>query len=175
MFDEELLEKEINVASRNQSSIETLKTHPLCQDKGVAVCCMSIKHAQDWAALAKEHGLKVGIYHTKIDKEERKKILCNFENGAIDCIVSVDALIEGWDSQRVGVLLSLCPTKSFRKASQWLGRGSRKESKDPFLVAIDVLDKGSLGTVTAHDLTHGKILLPTEETNAEINKLNLVL
>lgn len=58
------------------------------------------------------------------DKAERRRNLRAFAAGDIQYLFNCDVLSEGWDCDRVSIVVTR-PTKSSGKLAQWVGRGTR--------------------------------------------------
>jgi len=104
--------------------------------------CVSVEHAQAMAELYKQKGIKAEALHGKLSKEERSRVLRDFESGALSMITCVDILNEGYDFPPIEVILMARPTRSKTVWLQQVGRGTRKSpatgKKD--LLIIDFVD-----------------------------------
>lgn len=70
----------------------------------------------------------------------RQLIYAELEKGTIDALTYIDVLTEGWDSQRVNVIINARPTRSLVAARQRMGRILRNKFDNRPALAIDIVD-----------------------------------
>ena len=103
--------------------------------KGWLVFCSGINHAEKISEALENLGVSIGLVHSKITKESRAKILNEFREKEIKCIVNVSVLTEGFDAPHIDLIALLRPTKSPGLYSQMCGRGLRiAEGKEDCLI-----------------------------------------
>ena len=103
--------------------------------KGWLVFCSGINHAEKITEALEDLGVSVGLVHSQITKESRAKILKEFSEKKIKCIVNVSVLTEGFDAPHIDLIALLRPTKSAGLYSQMCGRGLRvAEGKEDCLI-----------------------------------------
>lgn len=124
-------------------------------DRKTVVFCSTIAHAEHVKEGFVEAGFKCDIVHGDLPDGERKRVLASFDKGAIQVLVNVAVLTEGWDCQDVSCVVLLRPCSYKSTMIQMIGRGLRKvdPARYPNAVKSDciVLDFGcSL-------ITHGSI------------------
>jgi len=90
----------------------------------IAVAC-SVDHARQVRSLYEERGLRAAEIHSKMDDEERAAILEKLRRGALDCIVQVQMLGEGFDHPRLSVAAIFRPFRSLSPYIQFVGRAMR--------------------------------------------------
>lgn len=73
-----------------------------------------------------EGGISAAFVHAGTKKDERKKILNDYELGEIEVICNVAVLTEGYDAPRCSVIHNVAPTLSDSAYLQKVGRGLRK-------------------------------------------------
>lgn len=73
-----------------------------------------------------------GIYHSKIDKNDREIILSNYKDDSIDILVTCKALDEGLDVPRTNIGIIVSSTKTQRQFIQRIGRVLRKSDGKKF-------------------------------------------
>lgn len=103
--------------------------------EGWLVFCSGINHAEKMTKALEELGVTVGLVHSQIPKESRHKIITEFSEKKIKCIVNVSVLTEGFDAPHIDLIALLRPTKSPGLYSQMCGRGLRVcEGKEDCLI-----------------------------------------
>lgn len=94
-----------------------------------------VAHAEAMMLKLKEHGVKAGIVHSKIKKQERDDTISRFRDGSLEAIVNVSVLVEGFDAPHVNLVAVCRATKSPGIFIQMAGRGLRTcEEKTDCLV-----------------------------------------
>lgn len=140
-YDDEELEKVINIVKRNQSAVDLY--NKLFRGQTAVAYCASVKHAQDLAKLFTENGVAADFVSGYQDKKTQAETLRRYHGGGIKVLCNADLLIEGFDEPRVSVCLNLRPTKSMVVAQQRAGRVLRLDPANPnkHAVIVDFLDK----------------------------------
>lgn len=143
------LEKTVIVPSRNQLIVDTLRKYFVdsgLEPKSGLIFCVSVKHAEDLAALMLQQGLSAASVSGS-DPRSRAKI-ADYQEGKIQFLTTCSLLNEGWDSPRTSILVMARPTLSKVLYTQQLGRGTRKFPGKEALYVIDVVDTyGALGSM----------------------------
>jgi superfamily II DNA or RNA helicase len=145
-YDEEQLEKAINVFARNMSAVKLYKDK--FSHLKAFVNCSGIAHANDVAELFNKQGVTAYAYTSEtLDGEQegqRDWILKNYKNGNIKVLVNAKALIEGFNEQSCAVTLNLHPTLSEVDAEQRT-RSGRVEKGNPekWSYVVDFQDQNS--------------------------------
>ncbi|TQN44137.1 excisionase family DNA binding protein [Blastococcus colisei] len=96
----------------------------------IAAAC-SVDHARQVAALYVECGYRAAEIHSDMDEDEQEAVLERLRTGALDCIVQVQMLGEGFDHPRLSVGAIFRPFRSLAPYIQFVGRVMRviQESK----------------------------------------------
>lgn len=102
------------------------------------VFCSSIVHADYLAEYFRKKGSEAISLHSKsiIPRDEAIEAL---NNGAIECIMTVDLFNEGVDIPSVDTLLFARPTESLTVFTQQIGRGLRLSEGKTHCVIIDLI------------------------------------
>jgi superfamily II DNA or RNA helicase len=104
------------------------------------VFAADILHADDLARRLSERGVPARAVHSRQPPRVQDEAEAQFRTGAVDVLVNVDQLTEGFDHPLVDAVLLTRPTRSRRRWVQMVGRGARKAAgKDTFLV-VDFAD-----------------------------------
>lgn len=101
-------------------------------------------------------GIKAAFIEANTPKEERRRVLSEYERGDLEVICNVGVLTEGYDAPRCSVIHNVAPTLSDSAYLQKIGRGLRKVAWLPWktdCIIFDYMPK------EARDLTFlGKVL-----------------
>lgn len=135
-----------SAANRLACALDLIRAKVLLEHKKVIVFHKSIDGAIAlYNALylgfnyGKEHpveSVRAGIYHSQNPPGVNEEFLKAFkkdpsEPGSVQCLVSVQSLLEGLDVPSAGVAVCVAADKSQIKALQSLGRVLRKDEKNP--------------------------------------------
>lgn len=90
----------------------------------IAAAC-SVDHARQVAALYEECGYVAAEIHSDMDEDEQEAVLERLRTGALDCIVQVQMLGEGFDHPRLSVGAIFRPFRSLAPYIQFVGRVMR--------------------------------------------------
>jgi len=104
--------------------------------KGI-VYAISIRHAKRIAEYYMRQGLRAVVIDSKTPSAERAKIVEDFKEGRIDCLVNVNLFDEGFDCPDVEYIQMARPTLSLSKYLQMVGRGLRVHPDKTMCVLID--------------------------------------
>jgi superfamily II DNA or RNA helicase len=89
------------------------------------VFCVDIPTSEMLRENLHRRGIASSIVHSKMDPEERRMHLHDFESGESNIIINVGCLTTGWDYPPVRKLFLARPTKSKALYQQMFGRGTR--------------------------------------------------
>ena len=167
------LDEKIHLPERNRLIVETYLTHVL-GEKAV-VFCASVDHARELADLFRDHNVPARAVDGRMKRDEREKVLHDYQEGAIRVLCACDILNEGWDSPQTSVLFMARPTLSRVIYLQQLGRGTRKAEGKEALLVFDFVDDSNRfnRAVNLHRLLKrkeyrpGGLVLAPEEQMAE--------
>ena len=137
--DEAIIERLINVWNSTRAP------------RGI-VFCQTIKHAEHFAELLREHSPWRGVetIHNDMTTRERQQRLVRFRSGQTELLVSVDLLNEGIDVPDVNIIVFARVTHSRRIFIQQLGRGLRLRAGKERVAVLDcVSDLRRIAEVSA--------------------------
>ncbi len=122
-YDEEDLEKTVNVPSVNKSIVENYKKH----GEGRKFICFAVnkKHATELVEAFNTGGIPVGMIVAGTTQAQREHIFKKHEAGTIKGIINIEILTAGYDSPSISCVILACPTKAWKKYIQCCGRGIR--------------------------------------------------
>ena len=93
--------------------------------KPSVVFCQSIQQSEQLLRDLSRRGIHAAIVHSKMDVQERRMHLRDFEDGTTNVILNVGCLTTGWDYPPVCKVFIAKPTLSKAKYCQMFGRGVR--------------------------------------------------
>lgn len=128
-YNDEDLEKKVNIASRNQAAVELYDQ--LFNGEQAIAYCVSVRHAEDLMRMFQDKNITVGVISGYQPKREQQDVLSRFKSGEIKVLCNADILIEGYDDSAPSVCLNLRPTTSPVIAEQRAGRVLRLNSDKP--------------------------------------------
>src|SRR5439155_15610367 len=94
------------------------------QHQLIAVAC-SMDHARQIRSLYEERGLRVREIHSAQPRDQQDEILRTLRDGALDGIVQVQMLGEGFDHPPISVAAVFRPFRSLSPYIQFVGRAMR--------------------------------------------------
>ena len=100
--------------------------------------CADISVAEATLRQIREAGIAAAIVTARTPINERMALLAKHESGAIEAMVSVGVLAEGWDNPHCNIIVHLRPTLSKVLWGQSVGRGLRSAPGKDRCVIIDV-------------------------------------
>ena len=86
------------------------------------VFCVSLEHARHIAEAARAAGIVAVTIDGGMDRELRRRTIADFSRGAIQWLVTVDLVSEGFDVKDIQVGICLRPTQSLALYLQQVGR-----------------------------------------------------
>jgi superfamily II DNA or RNA helicase len=124
-------------------------------NRKTVIFCSTVSHARHVMEGFIAAGVSCDLIHGDMPPTDRRRVLNRFDSSAIQVLVNVAVLTEGWDCQDVSCVVLLRPCSYKGTMIQMIGRGLRKvdPARYPGVIKSDciVLDFGySL-------LTHGSI------------------
>lgn len=103
---------------------EAMRAETGVKHQVIAAAC-SVDHARQVTALYEECGYIAAEIHSDMDEEEQDAVLERLRTGALDCIVQVQMLGEGFDHPRLSVAAVFRPFRSLAPYIQFVGRVMR--------------------------------------------------
>ena len=137
-FDAAQLERVINTDERNGLIVESYIKHGYGRH-GV-IFTVSIAHALALARTFKECGVTCEAVYCSMRREERQKVLADYENHKLQMLTNVGVLTEGWDVPDTDIIIMARPTKSKVLYIQCIGRGLRIAPNKSDCLIIDLVD-----------------------------------
>jgi superfamily II DNA or RNA helicase len=127
---------------------------------------VDVSHAENVTKMANEAGRKAVLVHGETPIHEREAHYANLRDHAIDMIVSVDCLSEGFDVPNIRCAWMLRPTLSKAKFYQQLGRAMRVSPGKENCIILD-----QSGNINRHsfveELTHEDFLDSTSKSTGD--------
>jgi superfamily II DNA or RNA helicase len=106
--------------------------------KGCAIgFCRSIDHATRLRPLLAAKGVRTGVLHSQLTRDERFNNLSAFRAGELEMLLSIEMLNEGIDVPNVNMIAFMRVTHSRRIFIQQLGRGLRLSSGKAKVLVLD--------------------------------------
>ncbi|MFA7654042.1 MAG: DEAD/DEAH box helicase [Candidatus Magasanikbacteria bacterium] len=147
-YNQQELEKIVNVAERNQGAVELYKKAFLGEK---TVCyCAGIGHAKALSNIFLREGINAAVISGEQSKKDRDDIIRRYalpvsDPNHIDVLCNAQILIEGFDEPQASVCMNLKPTASEVVEEQRSGRVLRLDPSNLNKVAtvVDFLDKNS--------------------------------
>jgi superfamily II DNA or RNA helicase len=111
--------------------------HPDNIGRSALICCSTRRQAAELRAylikFRPQDRPKPALVDKDTSREKRAKLMAGFENGKIDTIINVRAMLLGWNSPHCKVLIDLAPSTShvlamqkyFRPMTKWGNREAR--------------------------------------------------
>ena len=132
------LNSKLILPDRDEAMVDVFCSHynGLNQPKALAFC-RSIEHATMLQMMFQTRGVKTGLIHSKMSREQQFQMLSGFREGIISLLLSVDMLNEGIDIPDVGLVGFMRVTHSRRIFVQQLGRGLRLSAGKSKVVVLD--------------------------------------
>ncbi|MCG3775309.1 MAG: putative DNA repair helicase RadD [Nitrospira sp.] len=132
------LNKRLLLPDRDESVIQTVVRHLKDLESPRTIgFCRSIVHAERFRKLLLSNGIRAGVIHSELAREERFSALSRFRTGDLPLLLSVDMLNEGIDVPDVSLVLFLRVTHSRRIFVQQLGRGLRVTPRKSVVRVLD--------------------------------------
>ena len=94
-------------------------------DRKTVVFCSNIAHARNVTNSFNTHGISTALITGEMNKEQRSLVFENMTQGAIQVIVNVAVLTEGWDYPPISCVVLLRQSSYKSTMVQMIGRGLR--------------------------------------------------
>lgn len=91
------------------------------------------------ASVGKEEAKKIAVLSDETSPEDRAKMLQDFRDKKIRCIINCMILTEGTDLPDVSVIINNRPSANSSLYQQIVGRGTRKAEGKEFCLVVDVI------------------------------------
>lgn len=148
-------EKEIDAIMNNKVMIGNImeETAKRIVGKKTLFFAVTIAHSEEVAIQYRNLGFKAKAYHSKLKDDVREEMIKDFENGEIDILVSVSALVMGFDVPSVDCIVVARPTKSQSFYRQLIGRGMRPAPGKVNCLLIDCA-----GVIKGNGMPHEEVV-----------------
>ncbi len=131
------LSRLMNTTEINNSVVAVHKD--LARDRPTIVFAVDIDHAECVARAFRAAGYKAGIIIGDMKRDDREAAAEGLKTGALDVLVSVDVISEGYDVPRCACIVLLRPTMSTGLFLQQIGRGLRPDDDFEDCLVLDVV------------------------------------
>lgn len=101
-------------------------------DRQTVVFCSTVDHAKNVTEAFVSAGVEAATVYGEMGTAERRSVLRSFEQGAVQVIVNVSVLTEGWDHQPTSCVILLRPSSYKSTMIQMVGRGLRTVDPNEF-------------------------------------------
>jgi superfamily II DNA or RNA helicase len=128
----------INIPARNELVAKGYLEHAPGR-KAVVFCC-DVKHSRDMADAFRSEGIGAEAVYGDMDRDDRARILSEFDSGPLNVVTNCNVLTEGWDAPNTSAIMLARPTKSAVLYTQMVGRGLRTAPMKQDCVVIDFVD-----------------------------------
>lgn len=99
--------------------------------------CVSLDHAAAVALEFETRGIKAARIDGTMDRKERKRVIAQFQHGAIKVLTSCELVSEGFDIPAIEVAILLRPTASLSLYLQQVGRALRRHPGKTHAIILD--------------------------------------
>lgn len=89
--------------------------------KIIAIAC-SIEHAKQIAMLYEKKGYKTALIHSKLDEQQKSRIMKSIENHEVKVVINVAMLGEGYDHPYLSIAAIFRPFRNELPYAQFIGR-----------------------------------------------------
>ncbi len=138
-YRQEQLAEAIDNPNRNTCIVNAFLD--LAGTKKTVVFAANIAHARNLASsFAAQTRAQVRVVLGETPDEEREQILKDFKSGAVQVIINVGVLTEGFDEPSIEAIILARPTRSTLLYTQIVGRGTRLNEGKPNCMIIDIAD-----------------------------------
>lgn len=137
-FKPDELEEVIDTPERNERVVRAYLEH----GKGRQALCFSVTvaHAYHLAQAFQESNVRADVVSGETPPEERKRILLDYERGALEVICNCGILTEGYDNPATSCIILARPTQSRALFVQVVGRGTRLAPGKQDCIILDITD-----------------------------------
>ncbi len=171
-FKQDELEELIDTPERNERIVRAYLEH--CKGRQALCFAVTVKHAGHLAETFNLFHVNAAMVSGETLPEERKRILHDYERGAIQVLCNVGVLTEGYDAPQTSCVIMARPTQSRALFVQCVGRGTRLAPDKRDCVILDITDNClkhrlqplSLGRALNQEIHNGESLKEATEREA---------
>lgn len=124
----------------------------LARDRRTIAFCVTVGHARNLALALRKLGVRAGVVHGELPRQERAAVLDDFAQERLQVICNVAVLTEGFDDPGVSCVAMARPTRSAGLYAQCIGRGTRLAPGKTDCLILDFADVSSLDLCTLPSL-----------------------
>lgn len=99
--------------------------------------CAGVAHAENIAAILREHGIAAACVTGATTKSEREQLLTAFKEGRLRALTNANVLTTGFDYPDIDLIALVRPTMSASLYVQMAGRGMRPKSHTDHCLVLD--------------------------------------
>ena len=155
------LSEEINCYARNKLIVDSYLKY--AKGRKAIIFCVTIQHCLDLLEVFLEAGIKAKAVSSNEELTgDRSITIKQYKEHKFDVLINVSIAGKGFDDPETSCIGNACPTKSYTKWAQGIGRGLRlKQGEFKDCVILDYVDNTSKHSlINAWNLDKG---LPPEE------------
>ncbi|WP_394841832.1 DEAD/DEAH box helicase [Pendulispora brunnea] len=149
-FREEELAEAVDIEERN--AIVARSIQELARDRRTIAFCVTVGHAMNLARSLNVLGVRAGIVHGAMQKDDRARALADFREGRTQVLTNVAVLTEGFDDPGVSCIAMARPTRSDGLYAQCVGRGTRLHPDKKDCLILDFVDLSDLSLTSLPSL-----------------------
>lgn len=138
----------------------------LIRGKQTIVFCGDVQHAYMVSEVLADLKIKNEFISAKTDREHRLRVMNDFKNGEVNCLVNCNIYTEGYDAAPTQCIVMLRPTKSALLYTQMVGRGLR-----PLPGSVDGLDSSEERKASIAQSAKPEVLIADVVGNCFAHKL----
>lgn len=137
-FNIEKLAAVIDTGYRNQIIVESYLKYG--ENRPTIAFVANVAHAEHLAQEFRRKGILASAVHGKMDRDDRRKVLDDYQQGRLRVLTNCAVLTEGYDAPHTGCVIMGRPTTSPVVYPQSIGRGLRLHSSKKDCIVIDMID-----------------------------------
>ncbi|HEX3772933.1 MAG TPA: DEAD/DEAH box helicase [Polyangiaceae bacterium] len=141
-FAEDELGVAVDIEERNALVARSIQE--LARDRRTIAFAVTINHARNLSRSLNLLGVRAGIVHGELPRDERARVLAEFRAGHLQVLANVAVLTEGFDDPGVSCIAMARPTRSEGLYAQCVGRGTRLAPEKKDCLVLDFVDLSNL-------------------------------
>ena len=145
-YDPDKLAEVIDTEARNRVIVQSYLQRG--ENRPAIVFVANVRHAERVAAEFRKRGIAAQAVFGKQKKEERRRIIADYQQGRLRVLTNCQALTEGLDAPHTACVVLGRPTRSPVTFPQQIGRGLRLHPSKRDCLVIDLVDIRSQDVIT---------------------------
>lgn len=137
-FNQKDLAQAVNTENRNLTALAAWREH--AEHRSTIAFTVDVAHAHALAEVFTKAGYSAEAVSGETPKDDRRRILRQFQDGQLEVVTNCMVLTEGTDLPRASCILHTKPTKSATLYEQMTGRGLRLFPDKGDCIVIDIVD-----------------------------------